>query len=101
MMEQYITLKIKEHWFSIKDIHESIGLISDFVGTMSFDEFMEDSKTRSAVAYQLQIIEGLRRIYPGKRGKNIQKYPGALWQECVIRLRIFILASIMRSSGMW
>jgi len=38
------------------DIQQSIALIGEFVGTMSFDDYLRDVKTRSAVERQLQIL---------------------------------------------
>ena len=68
----------REHWFFIKDIGESIQLIADFIGTMSFEEFMDDNKTKSAVAYQLQIIGEASKNIPGEAREKHKEVPWSL-----------------------
>ncbi len=56
-----------------RDILEAIGLIEQFIGTMNFDSYRSDLKTKSAVERQMQIIteaavrlgEDAERLCPG------------------------------------
>jgi len=62
----------------VKDIADAIRRIEEFMGQLSFDEFVKDIKTNSAVVWQIQII--------GEATKNIpqslrRKYPSIPWKE--------------------
>jgi uncharacterized protein with HEPN domain len=47
----------------LEDIINSIDLIDDFIGTMDFEIYSQDLKTKSAVERQMQIItEAARRL---------------------------------------
>lgn len=47
----------------IKDIIDAISKIEEFIGEMTYNEFIEDDKTSSAVVRKLEII--------GEATKNI------------------------------
>ncbi|MFN3740862.1 MAG: DUF86 domain-containing protein [Thermodesulfovibrionales bacterium] len=73
----------------LKDILESINKIEIFVGTMSFDEFMKDEKTKSAVIREIEVI--------GEASKNIpesirSKSPNLPWKD-LARMRDKIIHS--------
>lgn len=60
------------------DLMDSIEKIEEFIGNMSFEEFMKDDKTKSAVIRKLEII--------GEAAKNIpreikQKYRELPWTD--------------------
>jgi len=55
----------RDYGLYIKDIRDSILKIEEFVGNMSYKEFVEDDKTSSAVVRKLEII--------GEASKNIPK----------------------------
>lgn len=62
----------------INDIYDSIKDIENFVGTLSYDEFIEDRKTINAVIRSLEIL--------GEASKKIPvelrtKYPNIPWKE--------------------
>ncbi|MDI6736670.1 MAG: DUF86 domain-containing protein [bacterium] len=62
----------------VKDILDSINKINEFVRDMSFDDFVDDDKTSSAVIKKLEII--------GEATKNIPKgiqdnYPQIPWSD--------------------
>ncbi|MEM7181504.1 MAG: DUF86 domain-containing protein [Spirochaetota bacterium] len=62
----------------LKDILEAIHSIERFIGEMSFDEFVADDKTNSAVARKFEII--------GEASKNISEKtkienPDIPWKE--------------------
>ena len=63
----------------VKDILDSINKINEFVRDMSFDNFVDDDKTSSAVIKKLEIN--------GEATKNIPKdiqdnYPQSqIWRE--------------------
>jgi len=45
------------------DILNSINRIDEFIGDMSFDEFMKDEKTKSAVVREIEVIgEAVKNI---------------------------------------
>lgn len=55
----------RDYSLYIKDILDSIGEIEEFVGDISYDEFIKDDKTSSAVIHKLEII--------GEASKNVPK----------------------------
>jgi len=57
---------MKREWkFFIQDIYDAIKYIKQFVGKMNRKEFLDDEKTRSAVAFKIENI--------GEASKNIPK----------------------------
>jgi len=40
----------------IKDVLDSMKKIEDFIGDMSFEEFIKDEKTKSAVVREIEVI---------------------------------------------
>ncbi len=63
----------REYRLYVKDIQDSLLKIEEFVGDMSFKEFVEDDKTSSAVVRKLEII--------GEASKNIPKEMRMKYQE--------------------
>jgi len=68
----------RDYKLFIKDILECINKIDNFVGEMSFDEFMRDEKTKSAVVRELEVM--------GEATKNIpksirEKYKNLPWSQ--------------------
>ena len=62
----------------LKDILKALEDISKFVGNMTFEEFIADDKTSSAVFRKLEVI--------GEAAKGVpndvrQKYPKVPWKE--------------------
>lgn len=55
----------RDYKLFIKDILVCIDRIERFVGEMSFDEFMKDEKTKSAVVREIEVM--------GEAAKNIPK----------------------------
>lgn len=58
-------------------ILESFQKIKSYVGTMSYDEFVKDGKTQSAVIMQLQVIGELAKTIP----EEIKKSINIPWKE--------------------
>lgn len=56
---------MRDYSLYIKDILECIDKIEEFVSDMSYDEFVADDKTSSAVIHKLEII--------GEAAKNVPK----------------------------
>ena len=46
----------RDYHLFIKDLLECINKIEDFIGKMSFDEFMKDEKTKSAVVREIEVM---------------------------------------------
>jgi uncharacterized protein with HEPN domain len=62
----------------LTDILEAIQNITEFVGNMNHDQFIEDKKTQSAVIHQLEIIgEAVSHIAPSLR----QEFPEVNWKD--------------------
>ena len=68
----------REYRVYIKDILESIEKIEEYVGDVSFDEFMGDELRQDAVLRNLEIIgEGAKKIPEGVRNGN----PDIEWKK--------------------
>jgi uncharacterized protein with HEPN domain len=68
----------RDYTLYINDMLECIERIEEFVGDMSYDEFVEDDKTSSAVVRKLEIM--------GEASKNIpieirQDYKEIPWSD--------------------
>ena len=68
----------RDYGLYLKDMLDSILKIEEFVGSMSYEDFVEDDKTSSAVVRKLEII--------GEASKNIpeeirQKYKDIPWSD--------------------
>lgn len=55
----------RDHTLFVKDILDAIKAVEKFVGTLSYNEFLKDEKTKSAVVWKIQVI--------GEATKNIPK----------------------------
>ena len=65
-------------WLFVQDILEAIMHIESYVGTMTYEEFMKEEKTTSAVVWKIHVI--------GEATKNVpktlrQKYPDIPWKD--------------------
>ena len=74
----------RENELYIKDILDAINSIHAFIGKMTFDEFMADDKTISAVIRKLEII--------GEAAKNIPEtirleFPNIQWNSWCVQDR--------------
>jgi len=68
----------RNHKLFVKDILDCMEKIDEFIGSMNFEIFIEDDKTKSAVVRKLEII--------GEAAKNIpreirQKYKELPWTD--------------------
>ena len=68
----------REFKLYLKDIVDCADSIEEFIGSMDFEEFIEDNKTKSAVVLKLENI--------GEASKNIpahirEKYPYIKWSR--------------------
>ena len=43
-------------WLFVQDILEAIMHIESYVGTMTYEEFMKEEKTTSAVVWKIHVI---------------------------------------------
>lgn len=59
----------------IEDILDCIEKIEQFVGNMSFDDFVQDDKTSSAVIRKLEIIGEATKNIPGDIRKKYKELP--------------------------
>ena len=62
----------------VKDIIDCIESIEDFVGEMSYEEFVSDDKTQSAVARKLEIIGEASKKIPDQLK---EKHPLVPWKD--------------------
>jgi uncharacterized protein with HEPN domain len=71
---------IKDNTVYIRHIIEAIALIQEFVASSTIDSFVDDEKTASAVAYQVQVIgEAASKIDQPFR----EQYPTIPWQDAI------------------
>lgn len=69
---------IRDYRLYISDILDSIMKIELFIGDLSYEEFVDDDKTASAVVRKIEII--------GEASKNVplnvrDKYPDLPWSD--------------------
>ena len=58
---------------TLLDIVRAARLIQKFVATSTYDSFLEDQKTQSAVQHQLLVVgEAVKRLSVDFRGQNAQ-----------------------------
>lgn len=68
----------RDYHLFLQDIVDAIDAITDFLGNMRYEEFLEDGKTHSAIVWKIQVI--------GEATKNVprtirQRYPAVPWKE--------------------
>ena len=68
----------RKYLFFLKDILDAIEKIEEFVDDMSFEEFIKDDKTVSAVIRKLEIIGEATKHLPAELRK---KYPDLPWSS--------------------
>ena len=63
---------------NIKNVLDTMDKISQFVGDMSYDDFIEDDKTLFAVSKAIELIGETLKHFP----ETIKReYPGVPWQD--------------------
>lgn len=68
----------RDYKLFIKDLLECINKIEDFVNEMSFDEFMKDEKTKSAVVREIEVMgEAVKNIPSSIR----ERYKDIPWNQ--------------------
>jgi uncharacterized protein with HEPN domain len=65
----------RDYTLYIKDMLECIEKIEEFVGNMSYEEFVEDDKTSSAVVRKLEIIGEASKNIPGEIRREYKEIP--------------------------
>lgn len=68
----------RDYKLYIKDILECIDKIKSFVGEMSFEEFMKDEKTKSAVVRELEVIGEATKNVPERMRREYKDLP---WKD--------------------
>lgn len=68
----------RDHSLYIKDILDAIQRIEDFVRDITFEEFVQDDKTSSAVLRKLEIIGEATKKIPADTRKSHSQIP---WKE--------------------
>ncbi|MBI1861664.1 MAG: DUF86 domain-containing protein [Deltaproteobacteria bacterium] len=94
----------------LKDIHRSAALIDSFVNGLDFSGFTKDSKTQSAVLYQLAVIgeatkkisNVLRAAHPETPWKKMagMRTPAVIPKTMLVRA-IFPPYTILASDCVW
>ena len=68
----------RQYLLFIQDILTAIEKIETFVGTMTFEEFLGDEKTKSAVVRELEVIGEATKHIPSHIRR---KYPNIPWSS--------------------
>jgi len=68
----------RDYKLYIKDILDCIEKIEEFVRGMSFDEFVKDDKTNSAVVRKLEIIGEATKSIPNSISEKYEEIP---WKD--------------------
>ena len=68
----------REYRLYLDDIIDAIDKIMEFVGSMNYDDFLGDDKTRSAVVRKLEIIGEAAKNVPDSLKHNYKAIP---WKE--------------------
>lgn len=69
---------MRDYKLYLKDILEAMESIENFVGAMSFENFLKDDKTVSAVIRKFEIIGEATKQIPDEIK---QQYPEIPWKE--------------------
>lgn len=68
----------REYSLFLRDILEAMQRIQEFIGDMTFAEFLQDDKTQSAIVRKLEIIgEAVKKLPPPVR----KRYPAIPWSS--------------------
>src|SRR4030066_647249 len=67
----------RNHKLFVKDILDCIEKIDEFIGSMDFEKFIEDDKTKSAVVRKLEIIGEATKNIPKQIRQKYRKLPWA------------------------
>jgi uncharacterized protein with HEPN domain len=67
----------------LQDILNAIEEVEVFIGDLTYDEFINDSKTLNAVVRSIEIIGEATKHIPQTIKAKIPKFLGARWQVCV------------------
>jgi len=68
----------RQYLLFIHDILEAIQMAEEFVGAMSYEEFLADAKTKNAVVRQLEVIGEATKHIPSHIRR---KYPHIPWSS--------------------
>src|SRR4030042_6776870 len=67
----------RNHKLFVKDILDCMEKIDEFIGSMDFEKFIEDDKTKSAVVRKLEIIGAATKNIPKQIRQKYRKLPWA------------------------
>ena len=76
----------------LSDILEAIRRIKVYTAGMTYQAFLEDTKTQDAVLRNLEIIGEATKNLSRSCGRGIPRFRGRLWQEFVIGWSMIISA---------
>jgi len=66
----------------LADIADALEKIQEFTAGMTYDEFLHDDKTQSAVIRKFEILGEAANRSRCPSGRSILPSPGARWQGC-------------------
>ncbi len=91
----------REYSLFLRDILEAMQRIQEFIGDMTFAEFLQDDKTQSAIVRKLEIIGEAVKKLPRPSANGIPPSLGAVWPGCVTDLHMAIGWWMVRLCGKW
>ncbi len=89
---------VKEQAF-LQDIGEAARRIQSYTTGMSYEAFLNDTKTQDAVVRNLEILGEATKQLSDPYDNRLRRFPGAILRVCVTHSSITISASISISCG--
>lgn len=72
----------RNFWDYIEDILKNMDLTQNFLESVEYDDFRQDTQLKYAIERALEIIGEALSEFPQKLESNIPRFLGVLWQEC-------------------
>ncbi|MBA7473516.1 hypothetical protein ES707_08856 [subsurface metagenome] len=73
---------MRAHTLYLSNIAAALKKIEEFTAGMTYDEFLHDDKTQSAVIRKFEIIGEAAKKIPVPVRESTPQFPGVRWQGC-------------------
>ncbi len=73
---------MRSHTLYLSDLAAALERIEEFTVGMTYDQFLHDDRTQSAVIRKFEIIGEAAKKIPLPSGRSIPPFPGVRWRGC-------------------